>query len=87
MDHNNAAEIVCPVCSAPMEDGWVALWNPIVGTKVRWQRRPKPGYWRLRVPEGAKVLLRARVGGRDPRAALSCSACATTVIPPDTAYD
>lgn len=86
MDDKNAAEIVCPVCSGLMETGWIAMWNPIVGTKVRWQPT-KPGYRRLRAPEGAKVLLRARVGGRDPRVALYCSACATTVVPPDTAYD
>lgn len=85
MDDNATTEIVCPVCSGAMEIGWIALWNPILGTKVRWQPT-KPGYRRLRIPEGARVLLRARAGGRDPRSALRCSTCDTVVVPPDTSY-
>jgi len=33
-------------------------------TKVRWQPT-QPGYWRVRVPQGAEVLLKARFGGKD----------------------
>ena len=76
----------CPNCGGNMTAGWVAMWNPIFGQKVRWQE-PKPGYRRLRVPDGAKVLLRARVGGKDARRALRCASCSTTVIPPDSSYD
>ena len=76
----------CPTCDHLMIDGWVAMWNPLIGQKVRWQE-PKPGYGRLRVPEGAKVLLKARVGGKDARPASRCSSCATVVIPPEQSYD
>ncbi len=69
-----------------MEPGWIAMWNPILGQKVRWQPA-KPGYRRLRVPEGARVLLKARMGGKDARIALRCPTCVTTVVPPDTTYD
>lgn len=53
----------CPTCESQMEQGWVAMWNPIVGQKVRWQPT-QPGYGRLRVPKGAAVLLAARFGGK-----------------------
>lgn len=62
------------------------MWNPILGQKVRWQPT-EPGYVRLRVPEGAVVLLKARAGGRDARVAMRCPQCATTVIPADPSYD
>ena len=69
-----------------MTDGWLAMGNPIIGQKVRWQQ-PPPGYGRLRVPSGARVVLKARFGGKDARRAYRCSVCATTLIPPDTPYD
>ena len=62
------------------------MWNPIIGQKVRWQEQ-QPGYRRLRVPPGAQVVLKARVGGKDARPAHRCSNCSTTVIPPDVSYD
>jgi hypothetical protein len=49
----------CPTCAEPMISGWIAMWNPIIGQKVRWQPN-KPGYRRLRVPKGATVVLKAR---------------------------
>lgn len=76
----------CPTCSAPMAEGWVAMWNPIVGQKVRWQRE-KPGYARFRVPPSARVVLKARAGGKDARAASRCESCGTVVVPPDDSYD
>jgi hypothetical protein len=76
----------CPLCHVPMASGWVAMWNPIMGQKVRWQPT-QPGYARLRVPEGAAVVLQARRGGRDARAAHRCAQCATVVVPPDPTYD
>jgi len=69
-----------------MLDGWLAMWNPILGQKVRWQPT-RPRWRRLRVPEGAAVLLQARLGGKDARAASRCAACDTLVVPPDPTYD
>ena len=76
----------CPFCQTPMASGWVAMWNPIIGQKVRWQPT-QPGYGRLRVPDGAAVVLRARRGGREARVAYRCSQCAAVVVPPDPTYD
>jgi len=76
----------CPACDATMAAGWIAMWNPIVGQKVRWQPT-QPGWGRMRVPEGAAVVLKARTGGRDARLAYRCPSCATVVIPPDATYD
>jgi len=75
----------CPTCAEQMTRGWVAMWNPIIGQKVRWQPT-KPGYARLHVPYGARVLLETRVGGKDARVALHCPSCATIVVPPDATY-
>ncbi|MGZ4532507.1 MAG: PF20097 family protein [Mycobacteriaceae bacterium] len=79
-------DIPCPGCSEQMVPGWIALWNPIIGTKVRWQPA-KAGYVRLRVPKGARVLLKTRFSGKDPRVAMRCPSCGTTVVPPDASYD
>jgi hypothetical protein len=62
------------------------MWNPIAGQKVRWQAE-RPGYIRLRLPASARVVLKARPGGKDARAASRCQGCATVVIPPDPSYD
>ena len=69
-----------------MTTGWIAMWNPIMGQKVRWQPT-QPGYRRMRVPTGAAVVLQARFGGKDARVASRCITCSTTVIPPDPSYD
>ena len=87
-DAGNRAEatLACPLCGSPMTAGWIAMWNPIMGQKVRWQE-PEPGWRRLRVPPGAEVVLQARTGGRDARIAHRCRSCSATVIPPDESYD
>lgn len=69
-----------------MTSGWVAMWNPIVGQQVRWQME-QPRYVRMRVPNDAKVVLEARVGGKDARRAARCMSCSTLIIPPDDTYD
>ncbi|HEY5248463.1 MAG TPA: PF20097 family protein [Dermatophilaceae bacterium] len=76
----------CPTCQALMEGGWIAMWNPIIGQKVRWQK-DEPSYSRFRVPKEARVVLAARAGGKDRRVAHRCTKCSTTVIPPDASYD
>jgi Domain of unknown function (DUF6487) len=76
----------CPTCGEPLTEGWLAMWNPIMGQTVRWQQQ-KPGYRRLRVPQGARVVLKARVAGKDARPAHRCTSCATVVVPPDDSYD
>lgn len=81
-----AVSVSCPTCSTGMESGWLAMWNPILGQKIRWQAT-KPGWARLRVPKGAAVVLKTRTRGRDARAAYRCPDCATVVVPPDESYD
>jgi len=86
MDDDAATDISCPTCSERMDSGWVAMWNPILGQKIRWQRT-KPGHVRMHIPQGARVVLAAPVGGRDARVAMRCPTCATVVVPPDATYD
>jgi hypothetical protein len=68
-----------------MDPGWIAIWNPIVVQKVRWQPT-EPGYGRKHVPEGSHVILAARSGGKSGRVALLCPSCSTIVVPPDATY-
>ena len=82
----DSSSVWCPSCGVKMVQGWMAMWNPILGQKVRWQPT-RPGYGRLRVPPGAAVVLKARVGGRDARIAHRCPSCLTIVVLPDAAYD
>jgi endogenous inhibitor of DNA gyrase (YacG/DUF329 family) len=78
--------MVCPSCGKEMAIGWIAMWNPFMGQKVRWQPT-EPGWVRLRVPSGAAVVLQARAGGKDARVSWRCTECQTTVIPADPSYD
>jgi hypothetical protein len=81
-----ADQFDCPSCNEQMAAGWIAMWNPIPGQKVRWQPT-KPGHARFRVPNGAAVVLKTRGGGRDARVAHRCPSCSTLVLPPDLTYD
>ncbi len=85
MDDQVTTDSSCPTCSAQMDSGWIAIWNPIVVQKVRWQPI-EPGPGRLRVPEGSCVVLAARAGGKGGRVAMLCPSCATIVMPPDASY-
>ena len=85
MDDKATDSVSCPTCSAQMDRGWIALWNPIVFQRVRWQPT-KPGYGRLHVPPGSRVLLKPRIGGKDARVAMLCPSCGTVVVPPDATY-
>jgi len=78
--------MLCPTCANQMSPGWIAMWNPLPGQKIRWQPA-QPGWVRLRVPDGARVVLKPRAGGKDARVAWRCSNCSTTVISPDPSYD
>ena len=85
MDDEATTNASSPTCSEQMDTGWIAIWNPMIFQKVRWQPT-KPGYRRMRVPQGSRVLLEPRAGGKDARVAMLCSSCATVVVPPDATY-
>ena len=76
----------CPVCNTAMLQGWLAMWNPLLGQKVRWQPT-QPRWRRMVVPAGSAVLLQARYRGKDARKAYRCGHCSTTVVLPDATYD
>jgi Domain of unknown function (DUF6487) len=69
----------CPKCNKPMEAGWLALYNPIVGTKLVWQA-VKPGYVRLRMPTGSARVMQARLWGRGCPEGFICMACKLTLF-------
>jgi hypothetical protein len=70
----------CPKCGLLMEQGWLAVFNPIGWlTFVVWQAT-RPGYIRLFRPPGSEKVLSPRAGGRGcPRAQL-CRGCKTVAF-------
>ena len=54
----------CPKCAQKMEDGWLAVFNPIPWLNfVAWQGT-KPGYVRVVRPAGSENVIVPRSGGR-----------------------
>jgi hypothetical protein len=64
----------CPICGTVMERGWLALYDPIIFTRMYWQST-KPGYIRLRPPAGAVKVIQPRVGGGGSPEAYICKQC------------
>lgn len=55
-------EVKCSKCHRSMEEGWLLIWNPIALLNfVNWQP-VKPGYMRLRRPEGSEKVIIPRAG-------------------------
>ena len=70
----------CPKCAAEMEDGWLALFNPIGWlTFVVWQAT-RPGWIRLFRPAGSEKVIVPRAGGRGCPKAHLCRGCQTVVF-------
>ena len=70
----------CPKCAAEMEDGWLALFNPIGWlTFVVWQAT-RPGWIRLFRPAGSEKVIVPRAFGRGSPEAHLCRGCQTVVF-------
>jgi hypothetical protein len=70
----------CPKCAQAMEDGWLAIFNPIPWlTFVVWQGT-KPGYVRFFRPAGSEKVLSPQALGRGCPKAQLCRACKTVVF-------
>ena len=70
----------CPKCSRAMEEGWLALFNPILWLTFAVWQVAKPGYVRLFRPAGSVKVIVPRAGGRgNPRAQI-CRECQTVVF-------
>jgi len=62
-----------------METGWLAVYNPIIGTKIVWQPF-KPGYVRLRMPLGSMLVSQPRLWGRGCPEGFICKTCKITLF-------
>lgn len=70
----------CPKCAQKMEDGWLALFNPIPWLNfVAWQAI-KPGYVRLVRPAGSEKVIVPKAGGHGSPKAQLCRRCKTVVF-------
>lgn len=70
----------CPNCGKNMEQGWLAVFNPLWKlTFVVWQST-KPKWVRMKIPAGGEKVIVPRAGGRgNPRSQL-CRNCKTVVF-------
>jgi hypothetical protein len=74
------SEIKCPSCDDLMVAGWLSMFNPILGMNfVAWQQE-KPGYVRLRVPQGGEKVIVPRAGGKGCPQSNICKQCKTVVF-------
>lgn len=70
----------CPKCAELMEEGWLAMFNPILWLNfVVWQAA-KPGYVRMFRTAGSEKVIVPRVGGRGCPRAQICRGCKTVVF-------
>jgi hypothetical protein len=62
-----------------MEKGWLAVYNPIIGTKLVWQA-VKPGYVRLQMPEGSVRVSKPKIWGGGCPEGFICKTCKITLF-------
>ena len=67
----------CPKCQKEMEQGWLAMFNPILWLNfVVWQPR-KPGYVRFFTPKNAEKVIVPKAAGKGCPKAHICRSCKT----------
>lgn len=64
----------CPNCNSPMKQGWLAIYDPLLLTKLVWQP-VKPGYVRFRMPSDSELVIQPKLWGRGCPEALICKTC------------
>jgi hypothetical protein len=62
-----------------MEEGWLAIYEPIIITRLVWQP-VKPSYIRLKEPTGSVKVIQPRIGGGGCPKAYICRACKITTF-------
>jgi hypothetical protein len=69
----------CPKCGKQMEEGWLAIYEPLPVTRVVWQP-VEPGQVRVKKPEGAVRVIKPKAGGKGCPTGHICKACEMTVF-------
>ena len=71
---NDLSRPRCPSCEQPMEEGWLAIYEPMPITRLVWQKK-KPGWIRFMMPEGARKVIQPRTGGAGCPVSYICKPC------------
>lgn len=67
--------MTCPHCQGDMEDGYLAFYEALLPiSRIVWQRS-RPGYVRMRQPQGSVTVIRAPFFGRGDPAGAICRSC------------
>jgi hypothetical protein len=66
--------VCCPSCEQPMETGWLAIYEPLPITRLVWQNK-KPGWVRVRMPQGSRKVIQPKVGGAGCPVSYICKTC------------
>ena len=69
----------CPKCSKQMEEGWLAIYEPLPITRLVWQP-VAPGQVRVKQPEGAVRVIKPKAGGKGCPTAYICRDCEMTMF-------
>lgn len=69
----------CPKCAEEMEAGWLAIYEPLLITRLVWQP-VKPQYVRMFQPAGAEKVIQPKFGGKGCPEAQICKKCKTVVF-------
>ena len=69
----------CPKCGKPMEEGYLAFYEPMAISRIVWQKE-KPGYIRFKAPEDGVKVIKPPVLGRGDKKGFICKDCKTVVF-------
>jgi len=69
----------CPKCNSAMEKGWLAIYDPLILTKLVWQPI-KPRYVRFRMPQDSVRVMKPRAWGHGCPEGFICKACKITLF-------
>ena len=64
----------CSTCGESMEQGWLAIYEPLPITRLIWQNK-RPGWLRLLRPKGSEKVIQPLPGGRGCPVAYICRKC------------
>ena len=64
----------CPKCNGMMEQGWLAIYEPLPITRFVWQTA-KPGWVRFLMPQGSVNVIQPRAFGGGCPESFICKDC------------
>ena len=64
----------CPQCNKEMEKGYLAFYEPLIISRIVWQKK-KPGYIRFKAPKDSVKIIKPPLFGKGDSEGYICKAC------------